>query len=107
MICKTFKTVSKHLLQHVVETWPSEFLMKILAMQQASIARIPVQLTSHLNTSKLMNLAIWRMKLSKCNTVDPYLFEPVASDSDEESSFGMDSDSEEDSNKSRLLNKDW
>ena len=39
-------------------------------------------------------------------TVDPYQFEPVASDNDEESSYGIDSDSE-DLNESQLLNKDW
>ena len=37
------------------------------------------------------------------HTVDPYQFEPVASDSDEDSYYN---DSEEDSNE-RLLNKDW
>ena len=46
-------------------------------------------------------------EIEQMYTVDPYQFEPVASDSDEESSYGMDSDSEEDSNESRLLNKDW
>ena len=38
-------------------------------------------------------------------TVDPYQFEPVASENDEESLHSIDSDS--DSNESRLLNKDW
>ena len=37
------------------------------------------------------------------HTVDPYQFEPVASDSDEDSYYN---DSEEDSNE-RLLSKDW
>lgn len=38
-------------------------------------------------------------------TVDPYQFEPVASDSDKDLSYGIDSDSEENSRERQLLNK--
>jgi len=45
-------------------------------------------------------------EMEQMYTVDPYQFEPVASDSDEQLSYGIDSDSEEDSNESRLLSRD-
>jgi len=45
-------------------------------------------------------------KIEQMYMVDPCQFELAANDSDEESSYSIDSDSE-DSNQSQLLRKDW
>jgi len=79
-------------------TWLPESLMTILAMQQAPAVQFA---TSHPKKSSEQDSEFSYMEEETEHTVDSYQFEPVASDSDEDS---YSIDSEEDSSK-RLLSK--